>query len=196
MLVDVAQTFPMFDLPLPVHAFADLEEETPCAVCGSTPLPPRASQGATLQWLQRHDLDAATRMLAAIEYRGEPDDFAGRSFREKQPPDWHEFRSRAVNDSRLTIALPVPDDMLELLVAQFDEALEQFVPDAFSVPVCQRCLVATWEDDRIVPMLIETYVHLHFDGNLAAARAQPAWPLAERFTALIDVIVVRNRRTG
>lgn len=196
MLVDVAQTFPMFDLPLPIHALADLDDDTLCALCGSMPLPARASQAETLQWLHRHDQEGAAQMLAAVEDSGEHEGFAGRSASEEQPPDWRDVRSGAVSDSRLTIALPLPEHMLEPIVARFDEALEQFMPDAFSVPVCQRCLVERRPDDRIVPTLLEAYVNVHFDGNRAAAQAQPAWPLVQRFTALVDLIVARNRRTG
>lgn len=196
MLVDVAQSFPIFDLPFPALVFARLDEETRCALCGSTPLEPRASEAATLRWLQRHDPDAATRMLAAIANTGERSGFAGRSASEKEPREWRELRSQAVNDSQLTIALPLPEDVLEPIVAQFDEALDAFVPDAFSVPVCQRCFATAPANDQVVPLLIETYVNTQFDGNFSAARAQPSWPLVERFVAIVNAIAERSRRTG
>jgi len=142
-----------------------------CAQCGAPPLGARVSAEVTLEWLRTYHAELATE--------------SGDELR------------RLAWDSRLECTIPIPERLLPRLVERLDDELREFAEDQFVFAICGLCRNAPDAPaDALPASLLERYVREHFDGNSAAAAAQPAWPLAQAFVGLIAAEARRSRLAG
>jgi hypothetical protein len=141
------------------------EAET-CAACGAPPLEPRASESTVYEWLQRYHPE-----LGAL--------FAG-------SPAYEEELRRVAWDSRLECTIPIPERLLPRVADRLDDELREFAADRFAFAICGLCRNAPdVPSDALPATQLERYVRVHFEGNAAAAAAQPVWPQAQAFAATI-----------
>ena len=155
------------------RAFAQVAEADDCALCGAPELQRLASAATTLDWLLRYDPESATAMRVAIEGAGPAID------------RWEDVRSRTATDSRIRAAYPWPNEWLAAILGEvLGSELEPIAIDAFLLPICERCFDLEG-DAGMTEAIRNAYVRFAFDGNEAAARAQPVWPAVERFLAFL-----------
>jgi hypothetical protein len=187
----------LLDLGLEISPTAMLEiraAET-CALCGHEPLRPDASEEQVFAWLDAHEGVTEADSIRSLMAGGEPHTIVGRSGTDN-PRDWEGVRPRAIADSQLRAALPIPVDLLHRVTPQMDAALSDFVPSELAVAVCHLCFYSSVQPNAAGATLRRAYVSYKFGGNDGAAMKQPSWELVERFLRLVEAMDSRVTGTG
>jgi hypothetical protein len=149
-----------------------------CAFCNVPPIDVHGSDAAKLRWLDAQDpgLAAAVRAAAGLGAEG-----AG----------WRDELRRLIWDSQLEPTLPLPLEQLDEILAGCDGDLREFLCDRLVFAVCGFCRASDISGAQIGQRLREIYLREHYEGSSLAAKAQPAWNLAERGFAVIDSATLR-----
>jgi hypothetical protein len=142
------------------------------------PLNIHAPDGAKLAWVDGYDPELAAAAHAQIV------DPAGN---EETGRFWRDELRRVAWDSQLEPTLPLPAENLEAIVEQCDDDLREFLCDRLVFAVCGTCRAREFPPAHVAERLTGIYVGAYYDGNVAAAKIQPAWELFERILALIEV---------
>lgn len=156
------------------RAVRGVREAEACALCGAPELDRLASAATTLAWLSRYEPQDAVALRVSLE----TPETAWR---------WEDFRSRAATDSRLEPAYPWQDDWTSEILAEIAGTdLETIALEELLLPICDRCFNADIAPARMAFAIRHAYVAFKFDGNEAAAMAQPVWPSIERLADIIS----------
>jgi hypothetical protein len=156
------------------RAVHDVREAEACALCGAPELDRLASVATTLAWLSRYEPQDAAALRVSLETP-------------ESTWRWEDFRSRAATDSQLEPAYPWQDEWTgEILAEIAGTELEAIAIEELLLPICDRCFNADIAPARIAFAIRRAYVAFKFEGNEAAAMAQPAWPSIERLSNVIS----------
>jgi len=167
----------VFGLALGEAAVIRSREAERCAFCNVPPLDIHASDSAKLAWVNGYDPELAA---AAREQTLAP---AGH---EETGRSWRDELRRVAWDSQLEPTLPLPGDNLEAIVEQCDDDMREFLCDRLVFAVCGTCRAREIPPAHVAERLTGIYIAAYYDGNVAAAKIQPAWELFERILALIE----------
>jgi hypothetical protein len=178
----------MYGLTLGEAAVIRSREAERCAFCRVPPFDVHASDGAKLAWLDGYDPELATAARAEQAAADRNDSFR----------DWRNEVRRAAWDSQLEPTLPLPAEDLEVILEQCDGDMREFLCDRLVFAVCGACRAREMSPAHIAERLTEIYVDAYYDGNVVAAKVQPAWELFERSLALIDPtrVAASSARSG
>ncbi len=156
------------------RAVRNVREAEVCALCGAPELDRLASVATTLAWLSRYEPQDAAALRLSL---GAPET----TWR------WEDFRSRAATDSQLEAAYPWQAEWTdEILAGIAGTELEAIAIEELLLPICDHCFNADIAPTRIAFAIRRAYVAFKFDGNEAAAMAQPLWPSIERLSEIIS----------
>lgn len=188
MLADHADLIE-FGINLSPEAVARAEEFDTCAVCRAPELPHGSSQAVVMEWLERFDPEEAQRLRKGIigESVGE------RSGGAIDSPltDSYVITSRAFAGSKLRLGVAVPITILEGAICSGNWTFDEFLPENHLELICDRCSHSLTLVEEVAPRFFRIYVNRRFDGNEAAALAQPSASTVRNLVALIESVARR-----
>jgi hypothetical protein len=164
-----------------------------CAFCNVPPIDVHGSDAAKLRWLDAQDPGLAAAVRAAAAPAGSEESGPLHPFYAlgAEGAGWRDELRRLIWDSQLEPTLPLPLEQLDEILAGCDGDLREFLCDRLVFAVCGFCRASDISGAGLGQRLREIYLREHYEGSSLAAKAQPAWNLAERSFALIDAAALR-----
>ncbi|MGH7754768.1 MAG: hypothetical protein ACREM8_00590 [Vulcanimicrobiaceae bacterium] len=174
-------------------SLARLSSADSCELCGVEPLPPDGSRAAIVTWCRRFRPDLAEHFAA------ERDLASGRSGHLDAAHPWYAGDPldtellRLRYDTRTQLSVVIDLDVLEAIEPQLDPEQREFVENELAVVACADCRSRGRGEISAADFAETHYLGLRFDGNRAAAHAQPTWKTAQGIFAHIARARARER---